>query len=318
MEMKLEKPAGPAGTLTKQLRRTAKQTMRQLFGERNQYYLRARAYLWLDRWRGRRPLFVHQMGKVGSTTVVNSLLPYLQGQKRVIHQTHFLSFEGTAFVEELEISGHGSWQRLPPKTKRFLIKSRVLGQALSNGYPGQDKAQVITLVRDPVATNISGFFHNADWWPPTLIAQCQARSTGWKTALLEQFLTTYPHDTPLRWFDIELKPIFGVDVYATTFPYAQGYQVYETAKTHLLLLKLEALNTSAPAAFQAFMGINDFALVKTNLAEDKWYADLYQEFMQDLSLPSSYLSQLYDSRYTRHFYSNAERQALATRWSSPA
>lgn len=304
-----------AGRVTPRMRRTAKATARQLFGERNQYYLRAYAYLLLDRWRGRRPLFVHQMGKVGSTTVVNSLLPYLRHPKRVIHQTHFLSPEGIAFVEGLEIAGHGDWHRLPAKTKRFLIKSRVLGQVLRHGFLAQDTREVITLVREPVATNLSGFFHNADWWPPALIAQCRQRTSGWQEALLAHFLADYPHETPLRWFDMELKPIFGVDVYATPFSYEQGYQIYRSAQTHLLLLKLETLNTSAAEAFQMFMGIANFQLMKTNRAEDKWYADLYQDFTQNLMLPTTYLDTIYESRYARHFYSTAERTGLRARWS---
>lgn len=299
------------------LRRTAKQAVRQLFGERNQYYLRAYAYLLLDRWRGKRPLFVHQMGKVGSTTIVNSLLPYLRKQKRVIHQTHFLSPEGAAFVEGLEIAGHGSWQKLPAKTKRFLIKSRVLGHVLRNGFLAQDAGQVLTLVREPVATNLSGFFHNADWWPAALAAQCQQQTAGWREALLAYFLANYPHETPLRWFDMELKPLFGIDVYAEPFPQAQGYQIYRTGKAQLLLLKLESLNQSAPAAFRDFMGIEDFQLVKTNRAEDKWYAEIYQSFTQGLVLPKAYLTRLYESRYARHFYSDEERRQLYARWSAP-
>ncbi len=296
------------------VKRSSKQLLIRSIGEERYYTLWAKRKIRRMQQQGLEILFIHQMGKVGSTAVASSLRANGYDQNAQIIQTHFLSPKGRAFVEKLEVDGRGGWQNLTPRTKRFLVFSRVVGQMLENGYLNQHKSKVITLVRDPIATNISGFFHNYLWWPPRLQERPSRYSEEFLKDLYQQFMAVYPHDVPLNWFDMELKPLFGIDVLATPFPKEHGFKIYEGKLADVLLLRLDDLHDCAADAFDQFLGIKNFELVHANLAEDKWYADLYQAFKQKIVLPTSYADRVYESTYTRHFYTDVEIDAFRSKW----
>lgn len=261
-------------------------------------------------------LFIHQMGKVGSMSLARSLLASGYNKRALIYHTHFLSCAGRAFVEKLEDEGYGGWDAMPAHTREFLTRSRVLGRELREGVLKKRKVKVITLVRDPVATNLSGFFFNSHWWPSTLVEQCRTRPEDSFEALRQCFLDTYPHDVPLSWFDMELKTLFGVDVLDSPFDQERGYQIYEGASADVLLLKLEALSDSVGPALREFLGLDNVEFVRANEGNDWWYGELYREFKSRVSLPSDYLGHLYNSRFMHRFYSTAEIDSLYAKWAA--
>ncbi len=292
----------------------AKRRLIQLLGEERVYTARARRGIRAAQKEGLDFLFIHQMGKVGSTAVVRSLQAAGYDRQARIIQTHFLTPQGRELVENLEMDGQGGWDNLPQRTKNFLIFSRVVGQMLQDGYLQRHKSKVITLVRDPLATNLSGFFHNYLWWPQELQDRSRPKSGDYLQDLNQRFLQVYPHDVPLTWFDMEMEPLFGIDVFATDFPKEEGYKIYHGPLADLLVLKLEKLRGCAKEAFAEFLHLDDFELVRANEAGDKWYADLYDDFKQHVSLPQSYADRLYQSPYMAHFYTEAETAAFREKW----
>jgi len=295
-------------------KRGAKKILIRAVGEERYYTAESKRRFRQAEQQGLEILFIHQMGKVGSTAVVASLLAAGYSKQAKIIQTHFLSPQGRSFVENLEIEGQGGWKNLTTRTKRFLVFSRVVGEMLQNGYLQDHRPNVISLVRDPIATNLSGFFHNYLWWPLELENQARAKTGDYLPQLIQQFMQSYPHDVPLNWFDSEMKPLFGIDVFATEFPKDRGYKVYHGEHANLLLLKLEKLKDCAQDAFDEFLGIKDFKLERANEASNKWYAGLYQEFKQEVSLPRSYVDHLYETRYMEHFYTAAESKTFRQKW----
>ena len=149
-----------------------------------------------DQRENRPVLFVHQMGKVGSTSIVKSLKSDDAAVPWRIYQTHFLSAEGTALVEDLEIKAYDGWSNLPRRAKHFLVSSREISRHIAEGDFSRRDCKVISLVRDPVSTNLSGFFHNHHWWPNDLAARCRTGAEGWENDLLDHFLDNYPHYVP--------------------------------------------------------------------------------------------------------------------------
>ncbi len=296
------------------IKQAAKKLLTQVVGEERYYTRRAKRNLRQAGQQGLDILFIHQMGKVGSTAVATSLRAIGYDQRAKIIQTHFLSPEGRAFVENLEMEGQGGFGNLTPRTKSFLMFSRVVGQMLQDGYLDHHKSNVITLVRDPIATNLSGYFHNYLWWPQELQAMSRARSGDYLQNLYQRYMDVYPHEVPLTWFDLEMEPLFGIDVFASNFPKEQGYKIYRGEQANLLLLKLEKLRDCAHDAFGDFLGIADFKLERANEAADKWYADLYREFKQEITLPLAYADRLYDSNFMNHFYTPAEITAFRQKW----
>lgn len=304
------------GGLRRKVGRFGKQTFIAVLGEDR--FLRARAahHLRQRRRRGLGLLLVHTMGKVGSTTISASLRQ--QGIRRtmVMYQPHFVSDEGRAFAERLATEGVGGWERLVKKERSGFLRNRLLCDELARMRAAGERVKVITMVRDPVATNVSGLFHNHLWWPAALKAQCAAMSPGCLEALGSYFLDSYPHDVPETWFDMEVRALYGVDVYAQPFDPQRGYAVYHSDTADVLLLKLETLNQAAPTAVGDFLGLGAFELVESNTAEDKSYADLYQAFRRQLRLPDAYLDRVYGSRMARHFYSAEELAAFRRKWTA--
>lgn len=259
-------------------------------------------------------LFLHQMGKVGSSTVYRSLQKIDLQPRHYIVRSHFLSEKGIQFFEALEEKGYGGWSHYPKPVRGMLARDYVLGESVRKGAFRKRGCKIVTLVRDPVAVNVAGFFQNNDWWPRELKQRCLDGGEKCVEALRGQFLKEYPHQVPLTWFDEEMKDVFDIDVFATPFPHQQGYAIYKNEWAELLVLRLEDLDAVAAEAFAAFLGIPDFRLIRDNAADAKWYASIYDRFKKTAVLPQSYFQEMYESTYVRHFYTGAEIEIFKSKW----
>lgn len=305
----------PARPRKRRFLRSGKQALMSIMGEENFYRARIYANIHVEQ-RGKEMLFIHQMGKVGSTTISASLRAAGVRQKMAVYQTHFLSEEGIAFRRELALEGYGGWDNLTPKGKKGHIRGQMLHDKLRHMRAHGERCKVITLVRDPIATNVSGYFHKNEWWPEDVRQAVKDNRPDMLEALRADFAASYPHQVPLTWFDMEIKPMFGIDVFAEPFPREKGYHVYHGDFADLLLIKLEKLNDVAGEAFSTFLDLPAFRLVRTNVAEDKWYAPAYDAFKEWLELPDAYLDEQYNSAYSRHFYTLSEIDTFRRKWAA--
>jgi hypothetical protein len=128
-------------------------------------------------------------------------------------------------------------------------------------------------------------------------------------------LNRFDHNVPKVWFQRQLQPVFGIDVFATAFPKERGYAIYATKDVSLLVIKLEMLEECASQAMRDFLGIDEFLLRNSNIGEEKEYKDMYKSFLRSIALPDEYLNRMYNSEYAQHFYTDAELQHFRMRWS---
>lgn len=263
-----------------------------------------------------RPVIVHNPAKVGSKTVVASLrraFPHLE-----IHQTHYLSPAGLRRADE----------RMAQLSNPFwthIDECRALSRRI-RAHASPHRWRVITLVRDPVARDISFFFHCLPFLLPDIDDRYR-RGEVTVDDLLRLFIATIPDESPLHfvfpptaWFQQEMEPVFGIDVYAESFPFEPGYKIYCSSRADLLVLRLESLTVHGPAALADFMDVPRIDLVPANTASLKRhrtgteYYRLYDEFRRSIRFPPGYLDSLYGSRYARHFYSKKEIHSFRTEW----
>lgn len=259
-------------------------------------------------------LLVHTMGKVGSTTVAASLKARGFKKSWAMYQPHFLGEEWLANADRLAVEGVPGWATLARQFREGFPRSHRLSEELVRWRQAGKQVTVITIVRDPVAVNISGLFHNQAWWPDELKATCADPSAGCLAALEDYFLESYPHDVPDVWLDKELRPLYDVDVFAEPFDKQKGYAIYRSDLANILLLKLEKLDECAAEAFREFLGLEDFQLVTANTAEGKEYAAVYKAFRKNLALPDSYLDRMYSSRVAKQFYTPEEIAPFRRKW----
>lgn len=158
--------------------------------------------------------------------------------------------------------------------------------------------RIITAVREPVARNLSAFMQNhvARGWAPTI----------------ESFMANFRHDEPLDWFDAEMKPFTGIDVFDHPFPHGTGWQLIDD---RLLVLRAEAPDAAKEEAVSRFLG-REVKLGRANVGEDKAYAAAYDELRR--SVPADYVDRMLGSRYARHFYSAEEIERFRAKWRSLA
>lgn len=244
------------------------------------------------------PVIVYQMGKVGSSSIVQSL--EAQGVYPVFH-THRLN---PVNIEAARRAKHGrrpEEETTSLRLYRGIIRKRRL-------------TRFVSLVREPVARNVSAFFQNLEQFAGV---KRGAQNIDLEP-LTQQFLDEYDHAVPLKWFDKEMYEMLGVDVYATPFPRDKGYLVLREGPFDVMVLRAEAPDAVKAEALQDFLGLDHLEIQRTNVSKQKWYAKAYDDFKKRLVLPKTYLDAMYNTKYTRHFYSDEEIDRICERWSGRA
>lgn len=290
--------------------------------DRNYYLAKTRYHYRLHRKQKQysgSPLIVFQMGKVGSQSIYRSLEGL--GLDMPLYHSHLLT---KARIKETEHKRKKFF-----RTDRYSYLKRpwlneFLRHQVDNGLLNGHKWKIVTLTREPLVRNISTFFENldvklldsgdeyaikSDYYDIDTVVRADDIQT-----LTDLFFDRINHDSPLVFFDRELKGVFGVDVYASEFPREKGYKIYEDTIADVLLIRLENLNDCVGEAFKEFLDIDNFTVIKTNVAADKVYAALYQEFRSRVALPDSYIDKFYNSKYMRHFYSETEIKKFGENW----
>jgi hypothetical protein len=300
------------------LNQKLKQNLEKLI-QRNYYSARFYYHLRLKREISRQKhlILVYQMGKVGSSSVVRSL----KAQDIPSYNVHtfapfFLKRGQKIFKAEFYATN------MVPKTlwDQQLIRRQILQS--SSDKP----VKIISLVRDPIARNVSQFFQ----WPNMVMEQSDGgyhlrspvfnydrilKSEAVEDELAKLYLTRFKlHERPLVWFDEELKHHFGIDVYGSDFPKERGYAIYRNGQTDAMVIKLEHLGDIARSALKEFLGIESFELVDANIGSKKNTSDLYRRFLDSIRLPQDYLDTMYNSRFVSHFYSRKEIDGFRARW----
>ena len=182
--------------------------------------------------------------------------------------------------------------------------------------PPADYNQVISLVRDPIARNVSAFFA-----PSVNPLHRQLRAYArYDPRLLYEFLEVFPkkeHDRPLIWFDEIFKPAAGIDVYATPFPKQKGYNIYEGEQYRALVIRTEDLDKKLAKALVEFLDLPDDVVIPVEHLGQREVvptAELYIDFLAKVAMPDWYIEKMYGSKYASHFYSKAALERFAKRW----
>lgn len=252
-------------------------------------------------------VLVYQMAKVGSQTVVRSIRGSQPGQP--VFHVHTLTADGMAAMDAFY-----RWSRVPAlPVGGHLLVSRFLEEQIRRGVtPGRWK--VITLVRDPVARNISLLFQLGRRLLPDFRARCDTGRLD-LVSLIEECRTAFPSQVDcMRWFRSELYRVFGVDVYGSPFDRERGCQVYPGRTVDVLLIKTEHLDRCGAGALRSFLGLESLRWQPTNIRAHKTNGGRYVRLLQNIELPTEFVDRCYDSSEVRHFYTDAELAGFRSRW----
>lgn len=260
-------------------------------------------------------IVVHQMSKVGSSTVVSSISA--SAPDVLVLHTHFLSEEGLDWLQ--------SWVR--ERWGTIHVPQHLWHGLFARNMYANDSRQstlkIISLVRDPVARTISEFFEELDVhanYPYAARVEklgIDAVVAELEKMLLDRMKKEVEWAMPYEWFDKEIRDVFDVDLFEQPFDPDSGYAIYTSGRVQILLLKLERLADCAGEAFARFLGIRNVSLDEgRNIASRKYYADAYRLMLNRLEVPASVLATCYASDQVRHFYSESDIERFLQRWQS--
>ncbi|WP_346839854.1 putative capsular polysaccharide synthesis family protein [Microbulbifer sp. SAOS-129_SWC] len=241
------------------------------------------------------PVLIYQMGKVGSAAIRDSLnaIGYPN------YQVHYLRKPA---IEKLEASIRERGEKTPPHIARS--KEVIDLGILEKGV------KVITLMRDPVARNVSAFFQNINSYFPN--DDYRDVSSG---ALIDKFISSYSHNVSTGWFSSEFKHVMGLDVTELEELRTSPYYALRHDGRDILLMKVESSDSDKKECLRAFLELDDeFELLRTNIGNEKSYKDQYRQFLKKIVLPKEYLDAMYGSAVVRAFYQEEEIESMRSKW----
>ncbi|MBM3779475.1 MAG: hypothetical protein FJW23_14770 [Acidimicrobiia bacterium] len=275
-------------------------------------------------WRD--PILVYQMGKVGSSSIRNSLFRCEDPRTRLVLMSHeFYPIRKRDLsririepeyrdhvIREIEHSRRVFRQVSARRRRGWRIRETFYTQRIYQAYvkPGH-RLRVISPVRDPVACNISMFFEQFDQYAGAPLQESPLDIDS----MIDIFIERFMHWRPLTWFDAELKTTLGLDVFQHPFPREQGFNTIAGSNVELLLLKSELDDTVKAGAIADFLGLDAFTMVRSNVSSDRSHARQYEEFKRRIRVPDWLLDDLYESKFARFFYTDEERARFRRRWS---
>lgn len=255
------------------------------------------------------PIVVFQVGKVGSITIQKALQELALGVP--IYHCHCLA--NFDWVLERARTHLPFFSEAP--LKGGAKTSLEAWKEIRDKFDSSDKQwSFISSVREPVTRNISAFFQGIQERIPDFsdkVAQGMTVEEVEEVFLKDVIANQAPH----IWFEKQFEPVIGVDAYKEAFPFAEGYQTFETERARALVLRLEDFDWALENAMNSFLGISNFQVSdKRNTSEEKAYGNFIKRFLREVRLPDWYLKSQYDSQYARHFYSDEERAKFMATW----
>lgn len=255
-------------------------------------------------------IFIWQMGKVGSSTIYRSLLPYSK----------------PCVWDVPSIKNNSRWP-----IHNNVIQTHSINLLYDFLHYSEEEFVVVSLVRDLLSRNISAVFQSMNDEEERCNQQFVASIDDFQKMsfdqqeekISQQLLRLNTGTTVTAWYDNLLKSHvyypeidkYFVDIYSKPFDQQKGYQTYEskTKRIKMIIIRLENLNDQVNTLGE-FLGIDDLQIVSRNVATDKWYNSIYQRFKQRYKPTPEELESIYTSRFMMYFYSPIQIRLLIEGW----
>lgn len=248
-------------------------------------------------------IIVHQMGRAASMTLVNTIRASNPGVS-VLH-THWLNAANVR--ERLE-------RVRDRETPWHLAISRTLHEELGESDLRRYPFRIVSVIREPVARNVSAFFLDLDRFIPNLDRRLRAADLATEE-LVEVFLNDFPHHEALEWFQSQLNEPLDIDWFSQPFPTEKGWQLRDFDNRQMLLIRTDDLNRCYQEAFGALLGTSPERLEQSHVSNrSSPYADLIAQFRRAVRLPQSYLDHVYATPFVSHFFTQQEIDRYRDKW----
>jgi hypothetical protein len=170
--------------------------------------------------------------------------------------------------------------------------------------------RVVSLVRDPIAFNISNFtyFGRAYW------LRTHWRSARWmpEEELARRFFATFTHEASSVWWQREYAPTMGFNPLTEPFDTELGWKQRVSGRFNTLILRTDLTDQAKSAALRTWLpGIEIADVGRVNLNENQSPPELAQRLQSALTRNPEYVHRMLELPAARHFWSDAQRAAIA-------
>lgn len=243
----------------------------------------------------RETIIVHTVGKVASSSIYAAAKAFVKNAQ--VFHTHSLNEKRLESVAS-KMATHG-------KTLNGHVKdSCEVIPLLKKKAP----LKVISLVRDPIARDISAFFENAEMFGvdknrlPPIEEMC------------DRFLKRNLRFSLDEWFENEFCNIFNINLFSHLFPRRIGWYCFESDNIDFLIMKAELHDRTKESVLRAFLNRPDLALSRKNEMSLKFNSEYYGKFKDHIKGKLVNRLACYDSQYVKYFYTNGELEAFRSCW----
>ena len=250
-------------------------------------------YLWgrMDEILRYNPVIVCTPGKVGSLSVFHSIKQYCPAIH--IHEV--------CETDDLRIAD--------------LAENRSMFQYYKAALKKIEKIKIVTLVRDPIARQISKYFQPLRVEEAYIYENDIINDTdeGIRNALYKGMKDGI-YGEEFEWFNKQIKRVFDLDIFDYDFDREKGYAIIKERNIECLVLTMEMLNQNINVIGE-FVGVPNLEMVRTNIGNEKAYAYIYREAKANVDIPQDILEFYYhDNIAMNHFYSREQKEVFVKTW----
>lgn len=256
------------------------------------------------------PILIYQMGKVGSTSLYKTL-KHAATRYPVFH-IHWFSKKGLDRADRINA------QTLDPIFDMHLRRCKLLRACHDDGII--ERCKIITLVREPIARELSNLFQDMHIFHPQLLDSDGNFKLDAALAEVKHKIAQKTKDVRycLSWFDEEFQEALQINVYDYPFNKDAGYSIIKCRRYDILLLKLERLSSCFQKAMTEFLGRRvQRNIIMANTSDKKKHLGAKQALQINLKLDRNTCKNIYSEPYVRHFYTDQEIEGFMGRWCQP-
>jgi hypothetical protein len=262
---------------------------------------------------GQHPVAVYQMGKVGSTTIYETIR---QLNKNPVFHVHFLTKTEVERIyrRHLILLRLEQMYKATQINKEFshITQSKAISDLVNTGWGL--KWNIITAVRDPLECKLSHLFNssftyitNPQVFHKDLFDENGKVDKERALAFTSKWINEFNPETDYvcNWIDNEFKNYLGIDLYNYPFDQAKGYQIIHHKGNMILVLQMEAINSCLIRAIKEMKITSTDIKIKTaNENLNKEFSEIYRYVKDNLVVSEEVLKKIYATKYVNHFYSS--------------
>lgn len=245
---------------------------------------------------------IYQNGKVGSSTILHSL----RNAQIDAVQLHRVKFDND--IVQRVLCGENRYPKLI-KQSSFSYYNNFLEDFIT-AFRNREKIKIISLVREPISTDISTVFQ----WLGTgmLDRYIVDQNRDVIDVMLELVLKL--KNRMFEWFESEFEEVLGIRIYDYPFDKKKGYIHIVKNNMDILVIQAEKIE-KMQNVIGKFVNSREFRIQNCNIASRKEYRQLYAEFMNRIKLPEEYVKFYYKNNDAMNFfYSKDDQDKFLNKW----